>query len=107
MKVNIILIIGTLFFISCQTMTLTEMIANDILHYINNRNNKSDYSYTNSNSSTEEDEELEYPTINLKIKEVRKVEDLNQITASIGSVIAGIYCIVKTIIAIVKKQKKN
>lgn len=34
------------------------------------------------------------------------MEDLNQITASIGSVIAGIYCIVKTIIAILKKQKK-
>ena len=86
-------------------MTLTEMIADDILHYINNGGDRFDYSDTNIIIGTSEEEINS--TENLKQSEVRKMEDLNQITASIGSIIAGVYCIVKTIIAIVKKQKKN
>ena len=39
-------------------------------------------------------------------KEVSKVEDLNSIITALGSAIAGIYCLIKTIMGAIKKIKK-
>ena len=99
---------------SCKTLTLTEMIANDILDYINYGGDRYDNSvnYTNNKMEVEKCGEVttmnitEYPQKILK-KEVRKMEDINTIITAIGSAIAGIYCAIKTIIGVIKKVKKN
>ena len=112
-KVYIIIII-MLLINSCKTLTLTEMIANDILDYINYGGDRYDNSvnYTNNKMEVEKCGEVttmnitEYPQKILK-KEVRKMEDINTIITAIGSAIAGIYCAIKTIIGVIKKVKKN
>lgn len=40
-------------------------------------------------------------------KEVRELEDMQNIVTALGSAIAGIYCLVKTIINAIKKVKRN
>lgn len=42
-----------------------------------------------------------------KEKEVKKVEDMQSIVTALGSAIAGIYCLIKTIMNAIKKVKKN
>lgn len=105
---NIILIL--IIFSSCSTLKLAEIISNDILDNINNGGDRYDYSYTNIISSVEESEDeitIDDAYFNINTKEVRNMENgLNEVITALGSAIAGIYCLVKTIINLIKKIKK-
>lgn len=103
---NIILIL--MMFSSCSTLKLSEIIANDILDNIYNGGDRYDYSDTNIISSVENSEdEITIDDTYFNIKEVRDMENgLNEVITALGSAIAGIYCLVKTIINLIKKVKK-
>lgn len=104
--VNMILIL--LMFIGCSTLKLSEIIVNDILDNFYNGGSRYDNSDTNIISSVEEAEnEITIDDTYFNIKEVRNMENaLTEVITALGSAIAGIYCLVKTIINLVKKIKK-
>lgn len=95
---------------SCSTLKLSEMIANGILDNLNYGGYRYDNSYTNTLShmaKTNTKEELTISDTYFSIKEVRNMENgLNEVITALGSAIAGIYCLVKTIINLIKKIKK-
>ena len=67
-------------------------------------NNRIDYSYK------EIEEKIDETFKNMEVinnGEVRNMEDMNSILTALGSAIAGIYCLVKTIVAAIKKIKKS
>ena len=91
--------------ISCQSTNTYYLenagvkveLANKRGSYIDSVDNRT---YDRTNNYNKEIEEK------IKNGEVRKMEDINTILTALGSAIAGIYCLVKTIIAAVKKMKK-
>lgn len=106
-RVNIMHIIGTYFLLcllSCKTLTLSEMIANDILDNLNNGGSRYDNSFINTVSTLEESEQDLTISENY-FKEVIKMEQPEVITM-ITSIIAGLYAVVKTCINLFRKIKK-
>lgn len=105
--VNMILIL--LMFISCSTLKLSEIIANDILDNFYNGGSRYAYSDTNIISSVEKaEEEITIDDTyfsNINIKEVKNMEQ-PEIVTMITSIIAGLYAVVKTIINLINKIKK-
>lgn len=75
-------------------------IVDDISNYRTN-NRVSDY-----NKEIEEKVE-HYMDVGVNEEEVNNMEDVNSIITALGSAIAGVYCLIKTIIAAIKKAKKN
>ena len=101
-----------MFISSCSTLKLAEIISNDILDNINYGGSRYDNSYNSIISSIQEEEKTESEvtiddTYFKNVKEVRDMENgLNEVITALGSAIAGIYCLVKTIINLIKKIKK-
>lgn len=103
--------------ISCQSTNYynveTSGLKIDAFGKRGNYIDSSDYRSNNriDNSYKEVEEKIqqffEKNTEVIKNGEVKKVEDMNAILTALGSAIAGIYCLVKTIVAAIKKIKKN
>lgn len=84
-------------------------------HYYNNIDNggsRHDNGYTNVNQTINEEKgdiRAGYSMVREELPnnvEGRKMENLNEIITALGSAIAGVYCLVKTIINAIKKIKK-
>lgn len=100
--------------LSCQSTNYYEVagVKNELFtkrqgNYINDI---SDYRTNNrvSDYNKEIEEKVEhYMEVGVWEKGVKSMEDINSIVTALGSAIAGVYCLIKTIIAAIKKAKKN
>lgn len=112
------LIVSFLFISSCASMLQNKgQVYYDSSIYFNEKafekgwqsieNRLREWNDGRSNDSSFENESIEqYQTNNYKGGE-RKMEDMNMLVSSIGSAITAIYVLVKTIIGIIVKMKKN
>lgn len=106
--VNITLIL--IMFISCSTLKLSEIIANDILDNFSNGGDRyanSHFDIVSNMEKSQEDLTLSDTYFNnINMKEVIRMEQPEVVTM-ITSIIAGLYAVVKTIINLVNKIKNK
>lgn len=81
----------------------TRKQGNSIADTVNNRTNDR----THNNNEEVEEKIATFMEGRIREEEVSKMEDINSIVTALGSAIAGVYCLIKTIIAAIKKVKKN
>lgn len=108
-RIVYIMLVLIVFISSCSTFKLAEIVSHGILDNIN----YGGYRYDNSSNSIishmakTEEEDLTISDSYFNVKEVRNMENgLNEVITALGSAIAGVYCLVKTIINLIKKIKK-
>lgn len=105
---------------ACQSTNTTYVenagakieLANKRGSYIDSIDNRTydrvDNNYKKEEEQWEQKETLtNFLTLLSQEEGVKKMEDLQGIITALGSAIAGVYCLIKTIIAAIKKTKKN
>lgn len=103
-----------LIIVSCHSTNYYEVngLKNEILtrKQGNIYTNIVDYRVNNrvDDNNKEIEEKVEhYKEVGVWEREVNNMEDINSIVTALGSAIAGVYCLIKTIIAAIKKAKGN
>lgn len=112
------LIVSFLFISSCASMLQNKgQVYYDSSIYFNEKafgktwqsieNRLREWNYGRSDDSSFENESIEQYQINNYEGGERQMEDLNSLVASVGSAITAVYVLVKTILGIIAKTKKN
>lgn len=118
MRKQILVLFLLIFGISCQSMLQNKgQVYYDSSIYFNEKafekrwqsieNRLREWNNGRSYDISFENESIEQYQINNYKGGERKVEDMNMLVSSVGSAITAIYVLVKTIIGIIVKMKKN